>query len=303
MLFDKTMAVPNSTGVWLHVNMSNMAGQRSGQLNLLEKQLPEGLLVTSSWLNEHGYSRQLLNHYVRTGWLMQPTRGVYQRPRGSLNWQQVVISLQTLLKDNLAVGGRTALDIQGYAHYLQQSMKEVHLYGPKAPPTWLAKLPGKVRFIYHNSRKLFGTEADIKSLTSLSQGLVEAQANAGASASFIVQPWGQWDWNLVLSTPERAMLELLDELPGRESFEHVDKLMEGLSNLSPKRLQKLLGDCRSVKVKRLFFFFADRHQHAWLKRIDRAAVDLGKGKRMLVKGGKLDGKYQITVPGDLDAVQ
>jgi hypothetical protein len=56
-------------------------------------------------------------------------------------------------------------------------------------------------------------------------------------------------------------------------------------------------------VKRLFFFFADRHQHAWLKRIDRAAVDLGKGKRMLVKGGKLDRAYQITVPGNLDAVQ
>jgi hypothetical protein len=42
---------------------------------------------------------------------------------------------------------------------------------------------------------------------------------------------------------------------------------------------------------------------AWLKRIDRAAVDLGKGKRMLVKGGKLERAYQITVPGNLDAVQ
>ena len=38
----------------------------------------------------------------------------------------------------------------------------------------------------------------------------------------------------------------------------VDKLFEGLTNLSPHRLMALLGDCRSVKVKRLFFFFAAR---------------------------------------------
>jgi hypothetical protein len=57
-----------------------------------------------------------------------------------------------------------------------------------------------------------------------------------------------------------------------------------------------------VKVKRLFFFFADRHRHAWLNVLDRDAVDLGRGKRMLVKGGKLDPAYLITVPGDLDGV-
>jgi glycine/D-amino acid oxidase-like deaminating enzyme len=59
----------------------------------------------------------------------------------------------------------------------------------------------------------------------------------------------------------------------------------------------------SVKVKRLFFFFADRHQHAWLERLDRDAIDLGEGKRMLVKGGKLNKPYQITVPENLDAVR
>lgn len=64
--------------------------------------------------------------------------------------------------------------------------------------------------------------------------------------------------------------------------------MEGLSNLSPRRLQKLLSDCHSVKVKRSFLFFADRHQHAWAKRIKKDDIDLGKEKRMLVKGSKLN---------------
>ena len=80
------------------------------------------------------------------------------------------------------------------------------------------------------------------------------------------------------------------------------KLMGSLASLSPKRLQELLANCHSVKVKRLFFFFADRHHHVWLKRLDKESLDLGTGKRLLVKGGKLDRTYQITVPKDLDAV-
>ena len=54
-------------------------------------------------------------------------------------------------------------------------------------------------------------------------------------------------------------------------------------------------------MKRLFLWFAERHGHPWLERLDRGGIDLGKGKRMLVRGGKLDLKYQITVPDDLDA--
>jgi hypothetical protein len=112
---------------------------------------------------------------------------------------------------------------------------------------------------------------------------------------------GHWTWPLPVSTPERAILELLDEVPKRETFHQADVLMEGLRNLSPRRLQALLADCKSVKAKRLVFWFAERHTHAWLQKLDRSAVDLGKGKRMLVRGGKLDTKYNITVPENLDA--
>ena len=104
-----------------------------------------------------------------------------------------------------------------------------------------------------------------------------------------------------MSAPERAILELLDEVPERETFHQADMLMEGLRNLSPRRLQKLLSDCRSIKVKRLFLWYAERHNHAWLKKLDRSGINLGRGKRMLVRGGKLDPKYSITVPGEFDA--
>lgn len=280
-----------------------MVGQRSKRSNL-EQELPEGLLVDADWLKHRGYSRQLWNHYVASGWLEQPATRVFRRSRGTLTWQQVVISLQTLLAQPLVVGGRTALELQGYAHYLPQATTEVHLYGDKAPPTWLHRLPLNVRFVWHSDRRLFQRERLALPLPGLNWNVDKpGSARAAAYNALTVQPWGQWNWPLTLSAPERAVLELLDELPAHESFHQVDKLMEGLTSLSPRKLQKLLADCRSVKVKRLFFFFADRHQHAWLKHLDKRAVDLGKGKRMLVKGGKLDPAYQITVPEDLNGVR
>jgi Transcriptional regulator, AbiEi antitoxin, Type IV TA system/Transcriptional regulator, AbiEi antitoxin N-terminal domain len=280
-----------------------MIGQNRHKINRLETELPEGLLVDATWLRGHGYSRQLQHHYVATGRLEQPARGLFRRPRGSLTWQQVVISLQTLLlRKPLTVGGRTALELQGYAHYLRQHESEVHLYGPAPPPAWLSKLRLDVRFAYHNSEKLFRNVPATLGTTSLKWDVAKND-HADIADWFTIQPWGQWNWPLTLSTPERAVFELMDELPDRESFHQVDDLFQGFTNLRPDRLKKLLADCKNVKAKRLFFFFADRHKHAWLKRLNKSAVDLGKGNRVLVKGGKLDRTYQITVPEDLNGVQ
>jgi Transcriptional regulator, AbiEi antitoxin, Type IV TA system len=108
-------------------------------------------------------------------------------------------------------------------------------------------------------------------------------------------PQRQWSWPLVVSSPERAILEFLYELPEHDSFHQADMLMEGLSSLSPARLQPLLADCR--KVKRLFLFFAGRHNHAWLKHLDRGSIDLGRGKRMVVKGGLRSGLHDHRAGG------
>lgn len=276
-----------------------MAKQTDRKLNQLKRDLPEGLIVDAAWLQKRGYSTALRRQYVTAGWLEHPAGRVYGRRCGSLSWQQIVVSLQMMLGHRLVVGGRTALELGGFAHYLAHDAREVHLYGPEPPPNWLDNLKADATFRYHNDRRLFLTPVPRSAFAGLGR---EPSPEPAPGSTITRHTWGQWNWPLVLSTPERAVLELLDELPGRESFHQADQLFGGLANLSPRRMQQLLADCRSVKVKRLFFYFADRHGHAWLKRLDKDAIELGAGKRMLVKGGKLDATYQITVPEDLDAV-
>lgn len=267
-----------------------------GKLNRLEKSLPEGLVVDAAWLEREGYSRALRSQYVSAGWLEQPMRGVFRRSRGSVGWEQVVISLQTLLGYAMSIGGRTALELQGYAHYLSHAQKTIHLYSDSKLPAWLHKLPLEQHFIMHNRLRLF-PQADLSP-----RGIpldTELEEGAFLEQGLRIIRRGQWNWPLVVSTPERAYLELLDELPQSETFHMADVMMEGLANLSPRRMQALLENAQSVKVKRLFFFFAQRHSHKWLGRINQVKIDLGHGKRVLVKGGKLDPKLLITVPKEI----
>ncbi len=72
--------------------------------------------------------------------------------------------------------------------------------------------------------------------------------------------------------------------------------MEGLATLRPDLAQRLLEQCRSVKAKRLFLYLAEQSNHSWFDKLEKAGINLGKGKRVVVKGGRLDTKYNITVP-------
>ena len=101
---------------------------------------------------------------------------------------------------------------------------------------------------------------------------------------------------VTISTPERAIMEVMYGIPRDASFEEAALLMEGLTTLRPRMLQVLLEQCHSVKVKRLFMYLAEDCSHAWVKKLDVSKVDFGKGKRMLVKGGRFNSKYNITVP-------
>ena len=93
-----------------------------------------------------------------------------------------------------------------------------------------------------------------------------------------------------------AAMELMYLVPTAQSFDEASKISEGLTTLRPQLLQNLLEECSSVKVKRLFLFMAEKHDHDWLHELNIDRINLGKGKRVIVEDGTLDKKYKITVP-------
>jgi len=281
--------------------MSNKSNQlndaNASKLSRLQAELPAGLLATAAWLDARGYYRQLLSHYVSSGWLESPARGVFRRPGPPLKWQHVVGSLQNLLALPVHVGGLTALEIQGYGHFVRMSgAMTVHLYSSTRLPSWLTKLPLADRFVVHRDSLFNAGESNAPP-----SHVAEASPEYGESPAGL-QPiaWGEYDSPITYSTAERAILEFLDEVPQRETVGHANLLMQGLRTLSPQRLTLLLSKCSSIKVKRLFFALAEHNHQPWLKHLDAGQFDLGAGKRVIVRGGKLHPKYLITLPENID---
>lgn len=274
-----------------------MSEQKYQKLNQLLAWLPDESVVDAATLDQRGYPSNLRAKYLDANWLSSPVRGLFTRPGQILSWQSVVYSMQTLMSKDVLVGGRTALELKGYAHYLELSgAQEVMLYCDTRLPSWLENLPVPgVRFVTHKPDRLFGA-GDLARVFEAHRLLHDA---GGSSVDLEPFVWGPTGQPILISTLERAVLELLEALPDDQSFHQVDLVFESLTSLRPRRMQALLERCRSVKTKRLFFVFAQRHRHGWLKYLDESKVDLGSGKRSLVKGGTLDTRYLITVPDEL----
>ena len=264
---------------------------RTPRLKPLLDKVPPGFMVDTPWLKVQGIDPKSIHDYVARGWLERVVRGVYRRPLpegvespGEVSWEVVLLSLQRLMSYAVHLGGESALNLAGYAHYLSLGgTPRVQFHGDV--PSWLKRLPMQTAIVVRR-RALFGEDG---------MGIVDAGSGAAASGPAL----DVWRWPMKASSPERAILEALDELPRDASFENLDKVFEGLTTLRPGQLMALLTACRSVKVRRLFFVFADRHGHGWRKHLNRSKIDFGSGPRALVAGGRLHPEYRIYVPQDL----
>ena len=286
-----------------------MNAKRHAKLNQLARRLPEGLLADAAWFNARGYPSNLRARYLAAGWLEEVGPGVYRRPlcmagfEGvpvTLAWQHVVVSLQLVMGYPLAVGGETALTLQGRAHYLPLGgLNVIDLFGDCPAPAWLASLAGKARFRTRDSRRLFRTQRVGQAMEALKNRLVTETPDwlQPFPGGYWCRDRGEKDWPFLVSGPERAILEVMASLPAdRAMFHAADMLMEGLDDLHHVRVGELLRDCRSIKVKRLFLWFAERHGHDWIDDVDLSGVDLGSGKRSFWTGGTYDPKYRVVMP-------
>ena len=253
-----------------------MDTSRLSKLNRLLSTMPRGVVLSSAWLAKHGYSLELQKQYRRSQWFDSIGTGALIRHGDQVDYLGGIYTLQSQLGLSVHPAGKTALSMQGKAHYLALSAKRVQLYGhsDERLPLWFKQYDWSVTI-------------DCKRSTFLPPelGLVHFEHK---------------DFNVKVSSPARAVMECLHLAPGSQPLVEVYELMEGLNNLRPASVQKLLEACSSVKVKRLFLYMADKARHDWLDYLKLDNVDLGSGKRAIAPGGVYIPKYQITVPRELE---
>ena len=242
------------------------------KINRLLNSQPPGVVYLSSWLAKNGFSTQLLNRYKKSNWLYSIGTGAWMRVGETPTYQGALFALQQQYNSNIHVGGKTALSLLGKAHYLELSTKQVILFGGSKEklPTWFSKYDWGLKVNYYSSSFL-PSKAELQTLE-------------------------QNTFSLQISNPIRAMLECLYLVPKKQELVECYEIMEGLNNLRPMQVQELMEQCSSIKVKRLFLYMAEKAQHDWLKYIDLKKINLGKGKRSIVKNGVYISKYRITIP-------
>ncbi|MEQ8289527.1 MAG: type IV toxin-antitoxin system AbiEi family antitoxin domain-containing protein [Gammaproteobacteria bacterium] len=245
------------------------------RINRLLKQCPEGAPMTSVWLENNGVTPQLAARYKKSGWLSPLGRGAWIRSGKKLDWRAGIYALQSQQNLQVYPAGKTALELLGRGHYVPMGKTppiQLSIPDKERLPDWFKKQPFAANLMVLNSSVLF--DPVYTALTT----------------------WDGADYAIKISTPERAMLELCHLLPQKADTEEVKLLMQGLTSLRPQLVQKTLLECQSVKAKRLFLVLAEMSGHAWFQKLDIEQLELGKGKRVLPVEGKLDPRFQITVP-------
>jgi Transcriptional regulator, AbiEi antitoxin, Type IV TA system/Transcriptional regulator, AbiEi antitoxin N-terminal domain len=223
------------------------------KLNRLYSNAPAGAPLTSGDLAALDISADLAVHYVRAGWLVRLARGVFSRPNDTLALHPSLVLLQRRL-DGLHVGGKSALDWYGLRQYLSQQPM-LHLYGWSAGrlPDWFTeRFPAE----YHRKR-LF----DEQPTTLLHAGRLEQRSGAPN-----------------VSSPERALLEVLSDVGVRQRLQEARELVESSYTLRAEVLRELLQHCNSVKTVRLCLQFGRELSMPWAAKLDPTQLPTGSDR-------------------------
>jgi hypothetical protein len=159
----------------------------------------------------------------------------------------------------LHVGGRTALEWYGVRQYVSQQAV-LHLYGwvtARLPQWFVQHFPGE----YHRKR-LFNEKPEQM------PGVGRFENRDGAP---------------LVSTPERALLELLDEVGVRQPLQEAREIAEGTYSLRAEVLMDLLKRCTSVKTVRLCLRLGRELSLPWAGKLDAAALPRGSARPWISK--------------------
>jgi len=216
----------------------------------------------AGFLQEKGFSPQLLYEYVKNGWLEKVSDGVYKLSNGNLDILQIVKSLQVQLNMSVHIASRSALLIQGISHFGRNTDKlQVAVTGKQRLTKWLKSI-NEIDFIRMN---IFNKPEN------------NFNSNNG----------------IIISNREMAFIEMAELVPKKISYEEFYKTLELTPNLRAAELQQLLENCTSSKAKKIFLATAESLNYHWYNQIDLNKIKIGSGILQLSKNGVYNGRFKI----------
>lgn len=221
--------------------------------NLLSE-LPRGTPLGTAWLQEHGLNAKQVARLAADGWLQRLGRGLYLLPGDALNRDASLAYVSRNLP-GLHVAGKTALAWRGVRHNLAFT-EHLTLWGdvPGALPDWFSSaFPSS-----YQATHLFDAELP-------------------PSAGLAPLPSGHAE--VLVSTPERALLELLSDVGKGQGLEEARHLLESARALRMPVLEELLAHLQRVKVIRLAHTLAEELGLPWASMARSHSERVGGGTR------------------------
>ncbi len=258
--------------VFTFAELTNMATK----IQQILESYPDSKILFGEWLTEQGLDSKGQYAYMKRGWLSRLSKGVYVLQGTLPTLFNALSAYNVQLSKHCIVGAYSALDLRGYSHYLSMGKPKAFLFTAKEDklPSWLLQKEWDMTIKYMTTSFL---GADLKG----------------------VEPMTVNGYQLLVSSPERAILECLNLPEAASSLLDIYYIMESLTTLRPNLLQSLLETCTSQKVRRLFVYMVEKAGHPWFKALNLDSITLGTSRYMIVPIGKYISKYNMTIPKEL----
>ena len=170
----------------------------------------------------------------------------------------------------LHVGGKTALAWMGLRHNVA-FRETLCLWGPrqtKLPPWFTQRFPSR-----YTTRELF---------------------SAALPKGFALNPRPESPCGVVVSDPERGLLEMLSEVGVHQGIEEARNIMEMASSLRMEVLRPLLDCCRQIKAIRLCVSWSKELGLPWAEEVAKSfAARIGNSRWV---GKTKEGRTLILKP-------
>lgn len=216
-----------------------------------------------AFLKENGLSASHASHLATSDWLTHLGRGVYMLPGDTLTRDECLAYLMRRHK-GLHVGGKTALLWRGIRHNVT-FRETIALWGEKQVrlPAWFLS---RFECTFQTTR-LF---------------------DPALSAEYGLQSLPSGNPNVLVSVPERALLEHLSGVGKTESLQDTRNLIESLHSLRLPVLENLLAHTTRIKVLRLARTLAEELDLPWAALAKTYSEKRGGGARWVAvsKGGE-----------------